>query len=128
MQYLQPWNELEEQEEQLRNQVNELPAEQKKAYYKQQSTQLKDPDTYASLNWLFLGGFHHLYLKKYRLFAIEFICLVIGITGLCLGYHQAVYLLLAIAIYELPQLFFSQKIARQYNHKVSEKIFTELAN
>ncbi|WP_108946735.1 hypothetical protein [Shewanella halifaxensis] len=126
MQYLQPWDDLEDQEEQLRSRVNALTTEQKKNYYRQQAVQLKDPDTYASLNWLCLGGFHHLYLKKYRLFAIEFSCLIIAIIGLCLGFHYAVYLLIAIAIFELPQLFFSQKIARQYNYQVSSELLKKI--
>ena len=126
MQYLQPWDELEDQEEQLRSRVNALTTEQKKNYYRQQAVQLKDPDTYASLNWLFLGGFHHLYLKKYRLFAIEFSCLIMAIIGLFLGFHYVVYLLIAIAIFELPQLFFSQKIARQYNYQVSSELLKKI--
>ncbi|WP_028766943.1 hypothetical protein [Shewanella fidelis] len=126
MQYLQPWDELEDQEEQLRSRVNALTTEQRKNYYRQQAAQLKDPDTYASLNWLFLGGFHHLYLKKYRLFAIELSCLIIAIIGLCLGFYYAGYLLIAIAIFELPQLFFSQKIARQYNYQVSSELLKKI--
>ena len=55
---------LEAKEEQLRTLVADLTPEQRKRFYVEQTKQLKDPDTYAALNWLFLGGFHHLYLRK----------------------------------------------------------------
>ncbi|EPC4056220.1 hypothetical protein ACRZPB_004622, partial [Vibrio parahaemolyticus] len=34
-----------------------LPETQKKEFYKLQSKKLKDPDTYATLNWFFLRAF-----------------------------------------------------------------------
>ncbi|MDX1398386.1 MAG: hypothetical protein R3204_07655, partial [Oceanospirillum sp.] len=83
---------------------------------------LKDPDTYAALNWLFLGGFHHLYLRKYRLFALEFSLLCIALLGWLLGYVWLLILLAFMLLYELPQLFFSQKIVRQYNYQQSRKL------
>lgn len=126
MRLLEPLAELEQKEEQLRQQVNALPEKQKKAYYKLQSTKLKDPDTYASLNWFFLGGVHHCYLGKYTLFMFELLLLIISICGLLLGHHSAIYILIALTLYELPQLFFSQKIARQYNYELSCQIFNDV--
>ncbi|MBR9726880.1 TM2 domain-containing protein [Shewanella intestini] len=117
---------LEQSEERLRQQVNDLPNEQRKQFYQRQSQQLKDPDTYAAFNWLFLGGVHHCYLGKYLLFAIELFILMISITGIAMGYSLC-YLGIAILVaYELPQLFFSQKIVRQHNNKLSHKILTDL--
>ncbi|TOO96897.1 hypothetical protein CGH26_27520, partial [Vibrio parahaemolyticus] len=87
---------------------------------------LKDPDTYATWNWFFLGGFHHCYLGKYALFALEMTMLIVSIIGLVLGHPSAFLILALLVIYELPQLFFSQKIVRQYNYKLSCEIFNDV--
>lgn len=126
MRLFEPLEHLEKKEDLLRQQVNALPQDQKKAYYKEQAEKLKDPDTYAALNWLFLGGIHHCYLGKYTLFLIEITLLVISIIGLVLGHSSAIYILIALILYELPQLFFSQKIARQHNYEVSCQIFNRV--
>lgn len=117
---------LERNEELLRKQVSLLPESQRKEFYKRQSEELKDPDTYAALNWLFLGGLHHCYLGKYTLFAVELILLSVSIIGFVLGHPSALLILILLVAYELPQLFFSQKIARQYNYHVSCEIFNDV--
>ncbi|MFV0488989.1 MAG: hypothetical protein ACK5NL_17620 [Vibrio fluvialis] len=119
-------DQLEENEELLRKQVNLLPEVQKKEFYNRQSKKIKDPDTYAALNWFFLGGIHHCYLEKYVLFALELTLLSISIVGLALGHSSAFLILGLLVIYELPQLFFSQKIARQHNYKMSCEIFNDV--
>ncbi|MCG9548328.1 hypothetical protein L1D27_07890 [Vibrio harveyi] len=126
MRLFEPIEQLEKQEELLRSQVNSLPEHQKKEFYERQSKSLKDPDTYATLNWFFLGGFHHCYLGKYALFALELILLIVSIVGFVLGHPSAFLILTLLIIYELPQLFFSQKIARQHNYQLSCEIFNEV--
>lgn len=126
MRLFEPIEQLEKNEELLRNQVNLLPETQKKEFYERQSTKLKDPDTYATLNWFFLGGFHHCYLGKYGLFALELALLTISIIGLILGHTSAFIILALLVFYELPQLFFSQKIARQHNFNLSCEIFNDV--
>lgn len=126
MRLFEPIEQLEKNEDLLRSQVNSLPDDQKKEFYKRQSKRLKDPDTYATLNWFFLGGFHHCYLGKYSLFALELSLLTVSIVGLILGHSSALLILALLVIYELPQLFFSQKIARQHNYKLSCEIFNEV--
>ncbi|MGD8119138.1 hypothetical protein [Vibrio sp. TRT 29B02] len=126
MRLFEPIEKLEENEELLRKQVNSLPDAQKKEFYHRQSKKLKDPDTYATLNWFFLGGFHHCYLGKYSLFALELTLLLVSIAGLVLGHTSALLILGLLVIYELPQLFFSQKIARQHNYKLSCEIFNDV--
>ncbi len=117
---------LERNEELLRKQVSLLPEPQRKEFYKRQSEELKDPDTYAALNWLFLGGFHHCYLGKYAIFAVELILLSVSIVGFILGHPSALLILILLVAYELPQLFFSQKIARQHNYHLSCEIFNDV--
>ncbi len=126
MRLFEPIEQLEKQEELLRSQVNSLPEHQKKEFYERQSKSLKDLDTYATLNWFFLGGFHHCYLGKYALFALELILLIVSIVGFVLGHPSAFLILALLIIYELPQLFFSQKIARQHNYQLSCEIFNEV--
>lgn len=126
MRLFEPIEQLEKNEDLLRSQVNSLPDDQKKEFYKRQSKRLKDPDTYATLNWFFVGGFHHCYLGKYALFALELTLLTVSIIGLVLGHSSALLILALLVIYELPQLFFSQKIARQHNYKLSCEIFNEV--
>ncbi|GAB7227843.1 hypothetical protein ACPV5J_01755 [Vibrio rotiferianus] len=126
MRLFEPIEQLEKQEELLRSQVNSLPEHQKKEFYERQSKSLKDPDTYATLNWFFLGGFHHCYLGKYALFALELILLIVSIVGFVLGHPSAFIILALLIIYELPQLFFSQKIARQHNYQLSCEIFNDV--
>ena len=117
---------LEQKEALLNKKVQRLSDEQKRVFYREQSELLKDPDTYAALNWLFLGGIHHCYLGKYRLFAIEITLLIIAIIGFIVANPYAIYLLLLLALYEMPYLFFSQKIARQHNHEISCCIYDEI--
>ncbi|NRB68326.1 MAG: hypothetical protein HRU48_13315 [Vibrio sp.] len=126
MRLFEPIEQLEKNEELLRKQVNSLPENQKKEFFERQSKKLKDPDTYATLNWFFLGGFHHCYLGKYALFAFELILLTVSVIGLFLGHTSALFILALLTIYELPQLFFSQKIARQHNYKLSCDIFNDV--
>lgn len=126
MRLFEPIEHLEKNEEQLRSQVNSLPENQKKKFYELQSKKLKDPDTYATLNWFFLGGFHHCYLGNYALFALELTLLIVSIIGLMLGHSSALFIIALLVIYELPQLFFSQKIARQHNHRLSCEIFNDV--
>ncbi|NNN70603.1 hypothetical protein [Vibrio sp. 3-2(1)] len=126
MRLFEPIEQLEHKEELLRKQVKSLPEAQKKEFYEQQSKKLKDPDTYATLNWFFIGGFHHCYLGKYGLFILELALLTIGVIGLILGHSSALIILSLLVIYELPQLFFSQKIARQHNYKLSCEIFNNV--
>ena len=126
MSIFEPLQTLEKNEELFRQQLNGLSKEQRKAFYEVQSQKLKDPDTYAALNWLFLGGIHHLYLRKYVLFVIEVMLLTISIIGFFLGHASSIYIIILLSVYELPQLFFSQKIARQYNYNLSCHILSEV--
>lgn len=126
MSIFEPLQTLEKNEELFRQQLNGLSKEQRKAFYEVQSQKLKDPDTYAALNWLFLGGIHHLYLRKYVLFVIEVMLLTISIIGFFLGHASSIYIIILLSVYELPQLFFSQKIARQYNYNLSCDILSEV--
>lgn len=126
MRFWEPIEQLETKEEALRQQVNALPEQQRKQYYAELSKRLKDPDTYATLNWLFLGGIHHCYLGKYALFAVELLLLLISVVLIIAGYHFLFWVIIAIALFELPQLFYSQRIVRIHNYELSLGILEQL--
>ena len=56
---------VEQTEEELRVLARQLREPQRKAFYQTLARELKDPDTYAVLNFFFVAGLHHIYLKKY---------------------------------------------------------------
>jgi len=117
---------LEQQECDLEAQVRELSQELKSKYFKEKAKKLKDPDDYAMYNYLFIGGFHHLYLGNYKTFIIELSLLLIALVLFGCGYPLGLLLIIAISIYEIPQLFMSQFIVRNKNLEISKKILIEV--
>ncbi|QMV15979.1 hypothetical protein [Vibrio spartinae] len=127
--WLEPQEQLEAREEQLREQINALSDAERKTFYHEQSKLIKDPDNYAVLNYFFLGGVHHLYLGRYKRFFAELILLIIAILSFILGGNGlGIVILIALCGYELPQLFLSQKIVRQYNEAISRELYEQIAN
>ncbi|MBG23594.1 MAG: hypothetical protein CMF22_09075 [Idiomarinaceae bacterium] len=116
---------LQEEEEQLRQQVRELGPEQRKLFYKLQEKQIKDPDTYAVLNYFFVAGLHHFYLRKYLWGSIDLTLMIIGILTFPLG---GFVLLILLVLLELPQLFMSQRIVQRYNNQVMRDCLAQARN
>ena len=120
---------LRQVEEKLRDQIGKLSNEQKKRYYALELAQVKDPDTYAVLNWAFLAGLHHFYLGKWQRGLLNLLLMLIG--GL-LYFSQLLPLLgggliLLVFIVELPQLFNSQKIIHQYNNQLMKRLLNDIS-
>lgn len=108
---------LKQEEESLRNKISQLTDEQRKGVYQYLDIHLKNPDTYAALNYFFICGLHHYYLKKWLRGTINIMVMMIGILLLwtplsLLGF----ILIIGIFLIEIPQLFQSQKIVYQYNN------------
>ena len=59
--------EVEQKEEQLRSEIRGLNEAHRTSFYKSFSSNLKDPDTYAVLNFFFVTGLHHFYLGNHCL-------------------------------------------------------------
>lgn len=116
---------LQEEEEQLRQQVRELGPEQRKLFYKLQEQQSKDPDTYAALNYFFVAGLHHFYLRKYIWGSIDLTLMIIGIVTFPLG---GFVLLILLVLLELPQLFMAQRIVQRYNNQVMRDCLLQVRN
>ena len=121
---------LRQQEEQLRLQIAALNPEQKKQYYALEVAQVKDPDTYATLNWAFLSGLHHFYLGKWQRGLFNLVMMLSG--GLL--YFSALFpllggvMILLVLIIELPQLFKSQQIVHRYNNQLMQRLLSEVSN
>jgi len=120
-------DEVLKKEDLLREEVHNLSIENKKLFYLKIENKIKDPDTYAALNWLFLAGLHHFYLQKWVQGIINLSLFVISIFLLFSEYtYWGIGILFAVFIVELKDLFQSQSIVFDYNNKMSEKILQEL--
>lgn len=118
---------LEDKEQKLKQAIHALSDDERKVFYKIQSGNIKDPDTYAALTWLCVGGIHHLYLGRYRLFAVEISFVILAIMLFIFGFHAAgVSIIVLFAVIELPQLFMSQKIVRLRNYEISDGIYQQI--
>ena len=129
---------VEEQEEHLRTTAGELEETERKIFFKRFSEEYKDPDTYAVLNFFFVGGLHHFYLNKY---VRGFINLSLSLSGLVLmftapfqeindyqvgAFGAGILILALVTIIEIPNLFRSQIIAKDFNNRLSLKIIGEV--
>lgn len=115
------------EENKLREQVASLSVAQKRKYYAQALRHIKDPDTYAALNWVFVMGLHHFYLGKWQR---GFINLALMLTGVWL-YLSGMFTLFGamiivfVFIIELPQLFNSERIIYQYNNQLMKDLLKQ---
>ncbi|GAA0823511.1 TM2 domain-containing protein [Colwellia sp. D2M02] len=121
---------LKLEENRLREQISRLNLEQKRHYYNLEVENLKDPDTYAALNWLFVAGLHHFYLGKWKRGAINLGLMLLGCVFILTGSFIAagIALVLLTFIIELPQLFKSQSIIHAYNNRLMEELLEQVDN
>ncbi len=118
---------VERHQEELRGRINALEAPARKTYYERFKQELKDPDTYAVLNYFFLAGLHHIYLGKFLRGSFNFFILTFGLGLIIGGYVGAGSLLLAfILLMELMALFRSEVIVIQHNNELAEDILATL--
>jgi len=118
---------VEEEQDQIRRQLRELTDEQRLIYYKLVEKKLKDPDTYATLNYIFIAGLHHFYLGKWGLGLINITVFWGGVACLFAKYIEiGVALILGIIIFELYELFRSQTIVQHHNNILSQELIREV--
>jgi TM2 domain-containing membrane protein YozV len=111
--------EVEAEEESLRKAIRELSEDRKAEFYRQAGKAVKDPDTYAALNWFFIAGLHHFYLGRWQLGLLDLGALVIAIACFSAGLIWAgVALLVVVYSWELWQLFRSQIIVQDWNNRL----------
>ncbi|RJE76963.1 hypothetical protein BGP78_01570 [Pseudoalteromonas sp. MSK9-3] len=114
---------LRAREDALRQSVSELPEDARKQYYQLELELIKDPDTYAVLNYFFAAGLHHFYLGKTLRGMINLVLMLIGLATLS---SIGIFVILLVIVIELPQLFRSQKIITEHNITVMEDVINEL--
>ena len=117
---------IEQDEERIRKMVRELPDDKRLWFFREAEKQLKDPDTYATLNFLFIAGLHHFYLGKW---VRGFINLGVFLAGAVMLFTSlsgvGLLLLIAVTVIELKALFQSQTVVQDYNNGVMERIYRE---
>lgn len=118
---------VDEQEEQIRKQIRMLSDTQRQAYYKQASRQIKDPDTYATLNYIIFAGLHHFYLGRWGRGLINIVVFAVGILLVYLHQIEAgIAFIVGIIVFELYEMFRSQVIVKHYNNIASDKILRQV--
>lgn len=116
-----------EAEERLRKCVRELPCDKRLVFFKKAEQKLKDPDTYAALNYLFIAGLHHFYLGKWVRGLLNIMVFLAGVIMLFTPLSViGILLIAAITIVELYALFKSQTIVQAHNNRIMEQIYREL--
>lgn len=118
---------VEEHEEDIRLRVRELSDDEKKYYFRVFKSEMKDPDTYAVLNWFFVAGLHHMYLGYWLRGAVNLTILIIGISFLLTPFMPlGVIMIVGLLVVEMMALFRSQTVVAHHNNLVAERILEEL--
>lgn len=119
---------IEEEEELIRNAINQLSDNERKIYFHTIKSKIKDPDTYAVLNWFFIAGLHHFYLENWVQGCIHLTLFLIGIVLIIIGLvWTGVVIILGISVAELYSLFQSQLIVQNYNNQIMKKAIKEIS-
>ncbi|MRH78039.1 TM2 domain-containing protein [Spiribacter sp. C176] len=115
---------VEQREERIRQQISELPDEDRSRLYKEAEKKLKDPDTYATLNYFFIAGLHYFYLGKW---GAGLLAIALFWTGIYLLFTDAMWLGIAliagVTLVEFYELFKSQLIVQEHNNQVLEELY-----
>ena len=111
--------EVDAEEERLRKAVNDLDDERRQAFYRDVRHRVRDPDTYAALNWFFIAGLHHFYLGRWQL-GLADLAIFLGGVALILQGHllPGVLAVVAISLWELWALFRAQVIVQDWNNRI----------
>ena len=118
---------VRDEEDAIRDTLAALGPEQRKAYYRLSENRIKDPDTYATVNYFLVCGLHHFYLGKWLRGAANLFAFLAGVIFLFSPMLiVGVVIIAAIIAVELPALFMSQSIVRDHNNKQARQILRDL--
>lgn len=107
-------------EDALRIRLRQLEDPDRAAFYRAYTPRLKDPDTYAVLNWLCLAGLHHFYLGRLAAGAFNLALMLTGVVLLFMAPIIGGALIALVFVAELPALFRSQLVVADYNAALGE--------
>jgi TM2 domain-containing membrane protein YozV len=113
---------VDKEEEDIRVSLRDYSDQSRKDLYALFNKKLKDPDTYAALNWSLFIGFHHLYLGKYWQAIFEWVLVAIGVFLLLNDFLIGASFIIVTALFELYQLFRSQVIVQDHNNKMMRRL------
>ena len=115
------------EEDAIRDRLAALSPEQRKAYYQMSEDRIRDPDTYATVNYFLVCGLHHFYLGRWVRGAINLIAFLVGVVLLFTPTAWIGVVIIAVILaVELPALFMSQSIVRDHNNKQAREILATL--
>ena len=118
---------VDTEEEQLREQAAALPDEQRNVFYQQLKPLLRDPDTYATLNWCFIAGLHHFYLGQWQRGLVNLLVFTVGIALLFTPlFLLGIAMLILISVAELWALFRAQIIIQDWNNQIMQRLLQRL--
>jgi len=121
-------DEVTAEEERLRQLVRQLPEDMRFAFFQQAEKRLKDPDTYAVLNYLFVAGLHHFYLGNWLRGLINIFVFLVGIVMLFTPLIVVgILFIIIISVIELYGLFRAQIIVQAHNNAVMKMIYQEIS-
>ncbi len=122
-------DEVDAREEVLRLRVRDLPDEQRKLFYGRAEKELKDPDTFAVLNYLFIAGLHHFYLGRWLRGLTNLVVFSAGIYLIYLEqWRNGLIVIGVITALEFYALFCSQIIVKHYNNRIAADILNSIEN
>ncbi|MEE4245151.1 MAG: hypothetical protein V2I33_07055 [Kangiellaceae bacterium] len=107
-------------EESIRQAIAQLPDERRAKIFSESKKQIKDPDTYAALNYGLMAGLHHMYLGKYVRALAEIVIFILGVYLLVneQGFAIGLAIVITITAIELYELFRAQIIVQDHNNQV----------
>ena len=120
--------EIERREETLRKRVRELSGEQRHEFYRLFEQGVRDPDTYAALNYLLIAGLHHFYLGRWLRGGINLVVFAAGVALLAVGlWPVGLVLILGITALELYALFRAQTIVKDHNNRLMQTLLDRVS-
>ncbi len=115
-------------EEKIRILAGQLPGDKRLLFWTEVQKKLKDPDTYAAMNFAFMFGLHHFYVGKWIRGLLAISLFVLGLITLFVVPMVGVLLIACVICSAIPALFRSDTIVRQYNNELMEQMYRQLKN
>ena len=118
---------IENDTNKLRDDIAGLSDAERAEYYRGIKPLLRDPDTYATLNYLLISGLHRFYLGQYFAGSIELLCTIAGIALLFVEPLLGIALVVLVSLIELWALFRSQAIVQDFNNRAGRRLYEQIA-
>ena len=115
-------------EEKIRILAGELPGDKRLLFWTEVQKKLRDPDTYAAMNFAFMFGLHHFYVGKWIRGLLAITLFVLGLITLFVVPMVGVLLIACVICSAIPALFRSDTIVRQYNNELMEQMYRQVKN